>query len=66
MNDLSTPNHQDFHALERLYALRFSCRGFLERPVPRQTIEEILRLAHLREDSFVPALRGALIDLPDP
>ena len=45
MNDLITPEHQDFHALERLYASRFSCRGFRQRPVPRETIEEIVQLA---------------------
>ena len=45
MNDLNRWDHPDFHALERLYAARFSCRGFLERPVPRETIEKILRLA---------------------
>jgi nitroreductase len=34
-----------FETLEALMASRFSCRGFLPRPVPREDIERILSLA---------------------
>lgn len=39
---MTTP---DAEALERLYAARFSCRGFLPEPVPRETIARILAIA---------------------
>ena len=39
-------NHDhDAAVLERLLAQRFSCRGFLSRPVPQATLERIVTLA---------------------
>jgi len=35
----------DIETLERLYAARFACRAYLPQPVPRPTIERILRVA---------------------
>jgi nitroreductase len=40
-----TDNLDDYQALERIYASRFSCRAFREQEVPRETIERILLLA---------------------
>ncbi|WP_382163020.1 nitroreductase [Hydrogenophaga sp. ANAO-22] len=41
-----TQNHtQDIETLERLYAQRYSCRAYLDTPVPRPVIERILRVA---------------------
>jgi len=41
----NTVPEEDFSSLERLHAGRFSCRAFLPRQVPRETIERILRVA---------------------
>lgn len=38
-------DRRSYEALLELHTLRFSCRGFLDREVPRQTIEQIARLA---------------------
>ena len=44
MSDLPVDD-QHIETLERLYAARFACRAYLPRPVPRSTIERILRVA---------------------
>lgn len=36
---------QDIETLERLYIRRYSCRAYLDTPVPRPVIERILRVA---------------------
>lgn len=41
----SRGNLQDMDVLERLYAQRYSCRAYLDRPVPRPVIERILSVA---------------------
>ncbi len=41
----TTSRDGDFAAFERIVAARWSCRAFLPHPVPRETIEKILRVA---------------------
>ena len=41
----SASREGDFAALERIVAARWSCRAFRPDPVPRETIEQILRVA---------------------
>ncbi len=41
----NTVPEEDFRSLERLHAGRFSCRAFLPKQVPRETIDRVLRLA---------------------
>lgn len=42
-----TPWPQDALALSRLLADRFSCRGYVDKPVPRPVIERMLAIAQL-------------------
>jgi nitroreductase len=63
-----TPEHQaDLNpdAFQRLLDARASCRGFLPQPVPRETIEQILRAAQRTASWNNVQPWQAIVTLPD-
>ncbi|KQU52354.1 nitroreductase [Rhodococcus sp. Leaf278] len=44
---MNSTQSSEFDALTRILQGRWSCRGYLEDPVPRRTIEQVLALARL-------------------